>query len=110
MKPWYREDTKEWIIQLEHRIEDLDYYLTRTLEWCEQRGIWDDERVFELSILTCLWVCKMRSEEISQREIFEILGVSGWEGVEDCTYDLGEQLSGLDYEEMLSAVADRSSK
>ena len=29
MKYWSRNDTKEWIVQLEHRIEDIDYYQRR---------------------------------------------------------------------------------
>lgn len=36
MKPWTREDTHKWVIQLENRLEDIGYYLKRTLEWCEK--------------------------------------------------------------------------
>ena len=43
--PWTRLDTQHWIDQLEHRIEDIDYYLNRTLEWCEDRGVYNDQAV-----------------------------------------------------------------
>jgi hypothetical protein len=35
-KIWSRDDTKEWVIQLEHRLEDIDYYLKKTVDWCEE--------------------------------------------------------------------------
>lgn len=107
MKPWSRENTREWISQLENRLEDIDYYLARTVEWCENNGVWDDEKVISLSVLTCLWVINMRSESISKRELYEILGIQGWEDVDDCAYQIGDQLSSLDYEEMLELVAGK---
>lgn len=105
MSIWSRDNTKEWIIQLENRIEDIDYYLVRTVEWCEQNGIWDDEKVFGLAFVTVLWVCHMRGEDVSRKEIIEIIGIAGWEDAEDAVMDLGDQLSTLDHEEMLQIVA-----
>lgn len=104
-KYWSRDSTKEWIHQVENRLDDVDYYLKRTVEWCENNGIWDKEKVFSLGFVTVLWVCHMRSEEVSRREIYEILGIDEWEESEDCVVILGNQLSGLDYEEMLGLVA-----
>ena len=46
MSYWSRNDTKEWITQLEHRIKDIDYYLERTVAWCEEYGIDDNKVVF----------------------------------------------------------------
>ena len=107
MKPWTRENTQDWISQLENRLEDIDYYLNRTVEWCEKQGIWEDEKVMSLAILTCLWVTNMRSEEITRKELYEILGIEGWEDADDCIYYIGDQLSKLDYEEMLVLVSGK---
>lgn len=104
---WSREDTQHWIAQLENRIEDIDYYLNRTVEWCENNGIWSNESVFTLSFVTVLWVCHMRDEEISRPEIYEMLGIEDWENVEDHVMELGNQLSGMDYEDMMTLVANR---
>jgi hypothetical protein len=105
-KYWDRNSTKEWIVQLENRLEDLDYYLNRTVQWCENNGIWDNEKVFSLGFVTVLWVCHMRSEEVSRQEIYELLGIEDWQEAEDCVVELGNQLSVLDYEEMLDLVAN----
>jgi len=110
MKPWTRDDTKFWIAQLENRIEDIDYYLNRTVEWCENNGVWDNEGVFTLSFVTVLWVCHMRSEDISRREIYEYLGIEDWEEVEDHVMELGSVLSDLDFEPMLELVLDKIQK
>ncbi len=104
MKYWSRDDTKHWITQLENRIEDIDYYLNRTVEWCENNGIWEQEKVFTLSFVTVLWVSHMRSEEVSRHEIYELLGVEDFDQVEDCVVELGSILSQLDWEEMLKLV------
>ena len=48
---WSRDDTKEWIVQLENRIEDIDYYLNRTVEWCETNGVWDNEKVYDMTYI-----------------------------------------------------------
>ncbi len=105
-KYWDRNSTKAWIVQLENRLEDLDYYLNRTVQWCENNGIWDNEKVFSLGFVTVLWVCHMRSEEVSRQEIYELLGIEDWQEAEDCVVELGNQLSVLDYEEMLDLVAN----
>jgi hypothetical protein len=106
-KPWTRDDTKEWIIQLEHRLEDIDFYLNRTVEWCENHGVWDDEKVFTLSFITVLWVANMRGEDVSKRELLEILGIQGWDAVDDLVYELSAESKNLDYEELLLTVLDR---
>ena len=106
MSFWTRDDTKEWIAQLENRVEDIDYYLNRTVEWCEQNGIWDDEKVFGLAFVTVIWVCHMRGEDVSRREIIEIIGIKDWEDAEDAVMDLGDRLSTLDHDDMLQIVAN----
>jgi hypothetical protein len=103
MKPWLREDTKEWIAQVEHRIEDIDYYLKRTLEWCEINDVYRDEQVFMCSFLTCIWVCRMRNEQVSYNELLEILGLESHTVPDtDKLYDLGPMLENLDHEEILN--------
>jgi hypothetical protein len=109
-KYWNRDSTKEWIAQLEHRLEDLDYYLNRTVEWAENNGLTDQESIFSLGFVTVLWVCYMRSEEVSRQEIYELLGIEDWQEADDCVMELGDQLSDLDYEDMLNLVARTLSK
>ena len=109
-KYWNRDSTKEWIAQLENRLEDLDYYLNRTVEWAENNGLTDQESIFSLGFVTVLWVCYMRSEEVSRQEIYELLGIEDWQEADDCVMELGDQLSGLDYEDMLNLVARTLSK
>lgn len=106
-KTWTRDDTKEWILQLENRLEDIDYYLQRTVEWCGNYGIWNDEHVFILSFMTVIWVSNMRLEPVSKKEIFEIVGISGWEEMIDQEYSLGAEYHNLDFEEMLNLVASK---
>jgi hypothetical protein len=48
----------------------------------------------------------MRGEEVSRQEIYELLGIEDYYDCEDHVMELGNQLSGLDYEEMLSLVAE----
>ena len=110
MNYWSRNDTKYWISQLENRIEDIDYYLNRTVEWCENNGIWSNEKVFGLAFVTVLWVCHMRNEDVSRQEIYELLGIEDYENAEDCVLELGERLSQMDWEEMLELVASTFSK
>jgi hypothetical protein len=109
-KYWNRDSTKEWITQLENRLEDLDYYLNRTVEWAENNGLTDQESIFSLGFVTVLWVCYMRSEEVSRQEIYELLGIEDWQEAEDHVMELGDQLSDLDYEDMLNLVAKTLSK
>jgi len=110
MKYWSRDDTKHWIAQLENRIEDIDYYLNRTVEWCENNGAWDRETVFALTFVTVLWVAYMRNEDVSRQEVYELLGIDDWDSVDDAIMELGDQLSGMDFEEMLQKVLESVSK
>jgi hypothetical protein len=105
---WSRDDTQSWIAQMENRLEDLNYYLNRTIEWAEHHNVIDQETIFTLGFVTVLWVCYMRAEEVSRREVYELLGISGWETTEDHVMELGDQLSDMDYEDMLTLVANRS--
>lgn len=107
---WSRKDTQYWIAQLENRLEDIDYYLNRTVEWCENNGHYDQEKIFSLGFVTVIWVCWMRGEEVSRQEIYELLGIEDAQNVEDHVMELGDKLSGLDYEEMLNLVATTFSK
>jgi hypothetical protein len=52
----------------------------------------------------------MRSEEVSRQEIYELLGIEDWQEAEDHVMELGDQLSDLDYEDMLNLVAKTLSK
>jgi hypothetical protein len=106
-KYWSRDDTQHWIIQLENRVEDIDYYLARTVEWCETNGIYDDQMVFACASMTVIWVSHMRGEPISKREMLELVGIEDWDKVEDLEYSLGKEFSDYDHEEILEAVVSR---
>lgn len=106
MRPWTRDDTKEWITQLEHRLEDIDYYLKRTSDWCDEYGIDDDRLVFLCSFLTCVWVSAMREEPITYTELMEMLGVDEYEVEEDKIYELGEKFLELDHDELLEKAVE----
>jgi hypothetical protein len=107
MSYWSRNDTKEWIAQLEHRIEDIDYYLDRTVAWCEEYGIYDNKVVFMCSFLTCIWVSHMRDEPITFTELMEMLGVKEWEGGEEKIYELDDRWAVLDHHEFLEQVVEK---
>lgn len=107
MKPWTRDDTKEWICQLEHRIEDIDYYLHKTAEWCEEYGIDDGHVVFMCSFLTCIWVSHMRGEPITYLELMEMLGVDEWENTEEKIYELDDRWGELDHHEFLEQIVSK---
>jgi hypothetical protein len=107
MKYWSRDDTKEWIIQLEHRVQDIDYYLNKTLEWCEDYGVDDNHVVFMCSFLTCIWVSHMRDEPITFTELMEMLGVEEWESDEDKVYELDDRWGSLDFHDFLEQVVEK---
>lgn len=108
MKYWSREDTRDWISQLENRLEDIDYYLDQTVKWCESQFIHDDRQVFVCSFLTCIWVCHMRNESISYIELLEILGIDNINVThDDRIYEIGDEFKDIDYEELLRLAAKR---
>jgi uncharacterized protein (UPF0305 family) len=110
MKYWSRDDTKEWIIQLEHRIEDIEYYLDRTSEWCDEYGIDNGKVIFMCSFITCIWVSYMRNEPITFIELMELLGVDNWEADEEKIYELDDRWGELDHYDLLEKVVETFSK
>jgi hypothetical protein len=105
--PWTRAQTQDWISQLENRLEDIDYYLNQTVEWCETNNIYDDQIVFTCALMTVVWVSHMRGEPLSKREALEIVGIIDAESVEDQEYRLDAEFSDYDHEELLEAVVSR---
>jgi hypothetical protein len=105
-KPWLREDTQEWISHLENRLEDFDYYLSRTSEWCDDHGVYNDQAVFACSVMTVIWVSHMRQEPLSKREVLELLGVKDFYNAEEINYELSSEYWDLDLEDLLELVAE----
>jgi hypothetical protein len=105
MYVWDRQSTRNWIAQLEHRIEDIEYYLRRTVEWCEANEVYSDRTVFACTVMTAVWVSHMRGEPISKHELFEMLGVKGWDTIDDAIYEFNKDYETLDHEELLVMVA-----
>lgn len=104
MKPWTRDDTKEWIAHLENRIEDIDFYLKRALEWCNENEVYSDRIVFVCSIMTIVWVCHLRNEPVSKLELFEILGVKNWHDAKDEILGFNPAYEDMELEELLEHV------
>lgn len=108
MKYWSRDDTKEWVAQLENRLEDIGYYLQQTVDWCEENSVYDDQQVFACAALTVIWVSHMRGERLTKKEMFELIGIQGWEDIaEDLEYSLGSEWAGYELEEILDEVVNR---
>lgn len=105
MKPWTRDNTKEWIAQLENRIEDIGFYLKRTLEWCEENEIYSDKTIFVCSVMAIVWVCHLRNEPISKHELFEILGLENWHEAEDAIFEFNPLYESMELEELLRVVS-----
>jgi hypothetical protein len=105
-KPWTRENTKDWLSQLRNRVEDIDYYLMQTIEWCENNGVYEDERVFICSVMTVVWVSHMRGEPVTRREALEILGIEGWDQIDDAEFGLGKRYQDYDLEQLLRELVD----
>lgn len=103
-KPWSREDTRDWIAQLELRVEDIDYYLNETVRWLEDHDEERDEVCFACAMMTLVWVAYQRSEPITRWELMEILGVKDYHAMPDEEIELGEKYRSLDLENMLESV------
>ena len=102
--PWSRDDTKHWVAQLENRIEDIEFYLKRTVEWCDENEVYSDNLVFVCSVMTIAWVSHLRNEELSRREVFEILGIDNWNAIEDAVLEFNPKYEDMQLEELLELV------
>lgn len=109
-RPWSRTDTQDWIHQIESRIEDIDYYLKRTVEWCENNGVFEDHKVIMCCLVTCIWVSSMRNENISFKEITDILQLHQFEDSNlDKIYNVCAEFQNLDHETILEMLISKSS-
>lgn len=104
MKHWSRENTKQWISQLENRIKDMQFYLSITREWCVENEIYDGRLAFVCSIMTLIWVSRLRNEQVSKHELFEILGIKNWETVDDAVFEITAFYEDMELEELLRFV------
>lgn len=104
---WTREDTRDWITQLEYRIDDINYYLTCTVKWCEDNYIYDNDLVFICSFITCIWVSHQRNEPITYTELLEMLGLGEMIIDRDKLYELDEYYTELGHEELLDAIINK---
>lgn len=106
---WSRDNTRDWINQIESRLEDMHYYLEKSMMWCEHNGIYENSRVLMCSLITCIWVASMRNEPISFREIVEIMGLTEFEDSNlDKIYGICNEFQILDHEEILSMLIDKT--
>jgi hypothetical protein len=109
MNYWSRENTKDWIHNVENRLEDFDYYLKRAVEWCENNGVWEDKRILMCCLVTCIWVSSMRDETVSFQEIVELVGLDGFEeSLADKVYDTCKEFQHLEHEEILEILISKT--
>lgn len=106
MRYWSRDDTREWVKQIESRLVDINYYLNKTQNWCDNYGVDDAKTFFMCNLLTCIWVSQLRGEYITFSEMMEMLGVDEWECDEDKIYELDPEFSELEHEELLQRAVD----
>lgn len=104
MSYWSRDNTRDWINQIENRLEDFYYYLDRTAEWCQQNGVWEARKTLMCSLITCIWVASMRNEQISFTELCELVGVTIDSPVVDKIYNTCEQFQNIELEEILQIL------
>jgi len=108
-KPWTRKDTQIWINQLENRIEDINFYVNHTLHWCDEHYVTDEQPLTACIMVTILWVCMMREETISRREVMELLGIGNWDEVEDFEYMLDDRFKDMELDDVLDEVLEKFS-
>lgn len=101
MNYWSRDNTKDWIHQIENRVEDFQYYVDRTLNWCEQNDVYSEKTILILTFMTCIWVSTMREEPITFSELMEILNLPLDEKFEDKIYELDDRYKHLDHDQLL---------
>jgi len=104
MKPWTRDDTKDWINLVLGRFEDFEYYRDRTLDYCENHLIEDPDLVTKCVVATLIWVAAHRNETLSFTELLDLLHVPLDDNltVKDRQIIIPtEELTKLDHQELL---------
>jgi hypothetical protein len=105
---WSREHTQEWVLQLENRLEDFEYYIERTLIWCEDNGVHSQEKIFACCVMAITWVSQVRSEPITMQEIFEIMDIQHCPDFDaDSTVELGVNVTSMDLDQILEMVVQK---
>lgn len=106
MKPWTRDDTKNWIDNLEGRLDDIAFYLDKTTNWCDENYIDDERTIFMCCFLTCIWVSNLRGESITYVELMELLGIDEVDVLEEKIYELDPEYLDLTHIELLTKAVD----
>ena len=104
-KPWTRDNTKNWVAQVENRVEDFEFYIKRALEWCDERGVDNENAIFACTVITVIWVSHMRGESVTKQEALEMLGVTDWYNAKDEIFELGPKYQDIDLEDLLEEVS-----
>lgn len=103
---WSREQTREWLAAIEDSVEDYEYYLRRTLEWCENNNAWSESKVLACCVMTIIWVSVLRGETITMRNVLEILGSDDVDLVSDEIVQLGPEVHSMNLEQILARCMD----
>lgn len=107
MTIWALTDTKLWIHEQYLVIEMMDYYLKSTIDWLEEKQIFDNRQIFICSFMTIIWVNHhLHNRLTTKREIFELLEIPNWLEVDDYPYVLPAVYIelGLEHEDLLNLV------
>lgn len=107
MTIWSREDTKIWIDQLENRVDDIQHYIDHTSYWCQEREVVEEQPLAACLMITILWVCMMRGESVSRREVMELLGISQWDDCDDFEYMLDDRFGNMELNDVLEEVLEK---
>ena len=107
MVNWTFGDTKLWIHEQYLTIEMMDYYLKSTVDWLEEKEVFDNRQTFICSFMTIIWVNHhLHARVTTKREIFELLDIPNWEDVEEYSYILPPVYVelGLEHDELLELI------
>jgi hypothetical protein len=77
MTPWTREDTREYIQNLEEEIEIYLTYKLRVESYLESKGYFADNTVLYVKcyILAFAWISHHLDRELSIRMIYDLIGI-----------------------------------
>lgn len=104
---WTPDDTRIWIHTVYLKLEAYHSYLQDLVEWCEANEITSEKTIMVLSMMTILWTGYQLGEPVSRQQMFEIMGVDGWECVEDNLLTLPPKYGELELSDLLAhAVAN----
>lgn len=106
MREWSIADTKEWLMKIQSRVEELKFFMEKTKCWCDEQDIYDSKLIFICCFITCIWVSQTRGESISSLELLDILEVDYPGEPEEKLFFLDSDFAELDHKELLEKAVE----